>query len=186
MNRLVIVPNPQLEAAGVALKATLSTLVSEVNANNMIQLMGLLAHRTLSRVAAEADGTELILWARDGRDFTVAWTSAVTGDKLEGHARAANEEGLIARVYESHRSTSEATPHMQTADWTNLERIRGTVSSMAASPVIAFETCIGVLCRVRYLGTDASEISPPAEGAGVLSRLIEDRLIRLSLGLEST
>lgn len=186
MNRLVIVPNPQLEAAGQTLKVHLATLALEIDANNLVHLMGQLSLRVLPRIAAEAEGTELLLWARDGRDLTIIWNSRVSGDRLEGHARASASEGLVARVLESHRSAADSVPDLQTSEWTNLERIRGPVESMAASPVIVFERCVGVLCRVRYIGSNATEVSPPAEGAAILSKLVEDRLIRLTLGLESS
>lgn len=186
MNRLVIVPDTRLEAAGLELKPRLAALTAEINADNIVQLMGPLSVRLLARTAADSPSAELLLWVREGKDYAVAWSSAAEGDALIGKARAATTEGLVARVFESHRSVSQSSDNLQAAEWTNLDRLRGTaVSTMAASPVILFESCAAILSRVLYTGSATGEIPPPSEHAVLLSRLIEDRLIRLSLGLES-
>ncbi|MBX3739857.1 MAG: hypothetical protein KF712_02610 [Akkermansiaceae bacterium] len=183
MNRLVIVPDPALEAAGALLSAKLSAITQEISADHLPQFLGTHALRCLDWAAAEAPAAELILWGTDGNSHAVAWNS--TGNLAR--AQADGSEGLIARVAGSQRSATEAAYDLQAAEWTNLERLRGaSISAMAASPIILFGTTAAVLSRVFY-GQDESQAlpAPPADTASLLGRLIEDRLIRTTLGVES-
>ena len=189
MNRLVIVPDAALESAGLSLKSRLAGIAGEIDATNISQFMGPHALRCLTWAVARNPGFEILLWAREQNGYTVAWASGVPREEVEGRARADQMEGMIARIFESHRSESESAHELQAADWTNLERLRGAaIDAMAASPVILFESCVAVLSRVRYRGIAENETTAmaPAESASLLARLIEDRLIRVTLGLESS
>ncbi len=182
MNRLVIVPDPVLEAAGAQLTTKLAAIVPEIGADHLPQFLGTHALRCLAW-AAESPAAELILWGTDGTAHAVGWSS--TGNPAR--AQADGGEGLIARVAASQRSATEGAYDLQAAEWTNLERLRGAaISSMAASPVILFGITVAVLSRVFY-GTDepAPLPTPPADTASLLGRLLEDRLIRSTLGMES-
>lgn len=189
MNRLVIVPDATLEAAGLALKLRLAAIAGEIDATNIPPFMGPHALRCLTWAAAENTDSEILLWAREKNGYAVAWASGTPREDVEGRGRADQMEGMIARIFETHRSESEGAHDLQAADWTNLERLRGaTIDAMAASPVILFESCVAVLSRVRYRGKTANEstATAPAESASLLARLIEDRLIRVTLGMESS
>ncbi|WAC17817.1 hypothetical protein OVA24_11240 [Luteolibacter sp. SL250] len=184
MNRLVIVPDPALEAAGALLTTKLSVMIAEISADHLPQFLGTHALRCLAWASAEAPGAELILWGMGGTGHVVGWSSS--GDSAR--AQADGGEGLVARVAASQRSATEGAYDLQAAEWTNLERLRGvTISAMAASPVIVFGTTAAVLSRVFY-GKDEPVPSPaaPADTASLLGRLIEDRLIRSTLGMESS
>jgi hypothetical protein len=184
MNRLVIVPDPALEAAGSLLSAKLSAIIQEISADHLPQFLGTHALRCLDWAAAEIPKAELILWGADGSGHAVAWSSMGSAARAQADGR----EGLIARVAGSRRSASEAAYDLQAAEWTNLERLRGSsISAMAASPVILFGTTAAVLSRVIYRRDETQPLpTPPADTASLLGRLIEDRLLRTTLGLEST
>lgn len=187
MNRLVIVPDPMMETAGLALRPRLVALASELDANNILHAMGPLAVRLLEKISAEWPDFDLLLFAPEGTDHALAWISSSDADALIGKVRASSDEGLVARASESQRSYSVLAPDVHADEWTNLERLRGqTIVAFTASPVVVFETTVAVLCRVRHHGSGEFDRVPPAETAPALARLIEDRLIRLSLGLEST
>jgi len=180
MNRLVIVPDPALEAAGTHLTAKLSAITPEITADHLPQFLGTQALRCLGWAVAEFPAAELILWGADGPGHAVAWSS----DNHPERAQADGDEGLIARVAGSQRSAAEVAYDLQAAEWTNLERLRGaTISAMGASPVILFGTTVAVLSRVFF--GNAGPAAPPADAASLLGRLIEDRLIRATLGMES-
>ena len=189
MNRLVIVPDAALEAAGLALKSRLAAIAGEIDATNIQPFMGPHALRCLTWAAEKNADSEILLWAREKNGYAVAWASGTPREDVEGRGRADEMEGMIARVFESHHSESERAHDLQAADWTNLERLRGaTIDAMAASPVILFESCVAVLSRVRYRAKTENETTAaaPAESASLLARLIEDRLIRATLGMESS
>lgn len=183
MNRLVIVPDPALEAAGAQLSTRLAAIVPEISADHLAQFLGTHALRCLAWAAAESPTAELILWGTDGTAHAVGWSS--TGDPAR--AQADGGEGLIARVAASQRSATEGAYDLQAAEWTNLERLRGaTISAMAASPVILFGITTAVLSRVFYGRDEPAPLpTPPADTASLLGRLLEDSLIRSTLGMES-
>lgn len=183
MNRLVIIPDEAHEALGSALKPRLAGIAREINAHNLANVMGSHALRSFHS-SAEDPQTELLLWAADGKDFVVALSTRFPKEEIEARARADAHEGMIARVMTSGRSETAAADDLEASDWTNLESLRGLrIGSMASSPVFLFENRTLVLSRVCY-GREPAET--PAEQASLIGRLIEDRLIRATLGLEST
>ncbi|MBC8126886.1 MAG: hypothetical protein H8M99_07050 [Gloeobacteraceae cyanobacterium ES-bin-144] len=186
MNRLVIIPNEAHEALGFSLKARLASIAREINAHNLAQVMGSHALRSFNSLEEDQEN-ELLLWAIEGKDYVVALASRQPKDEIEGRARADAEEGMIARVICSGRSEITSANDLEAADWTNLETLRGKrIEEMASSPVFLFENCMLVLSRVRYGGKESRNLSTPAELASLLGRLIEDRLIRATLGIEAT
>lgn len=185
MNRLVIIPDEAYEALGFSLKARLVGIAREVNAHNLAHVMGSHALRSFNS-AAEVQESDLLLWAPDGKDFVVALATRLPKEEIEGRARADAQEGMIARVMGSGRSETGTSDDLEAADWTNLESLRGMkIEAMAASPVFLYENCTLVLSRVRYGGKYTDKLNAPSELASLLGRLIEDRLIRASLGIES-
>jgi hypothetical protein len=185
MNRLVIIPDNACEALGNSLKARLAGIAREINAHNLAQVMGGHALRGFHSAAEDVD-SELLLWAAEGKDFVVALTTRLPKEAIEGCARADAQDGMIARVMGSGRSESAIAEDLEAADWTNLEALRGSkIEAMAASPVFLFENCVLVLSRIRYQKAPLAPLRAPAELASLLGRLIEDRLIRATLGIES-
>lgn len=187
MNRLVIIPDKAHETLGATLKPRLSAIVHEINASNLAQVMGDHSMRYfISEGAREI--SELLLWVGDGNGYAVGLSSRAPKGEVEGRGRAAASEGMIACVMASGRSESEKAFDLQASDWTNLESLRGLgIREMASTPVFLFESCTFVLSRVLYIGADMddSALLPPAEMASTLGRLIEDRLIRATLGIEA-
>lgn len=185
MNRLVIIPDEAHEALGTALRPRLAGIAREINAHNLVQVMGSHALRSFNASAGD-EQTDLLLWAGDGKGWVVALATRMPREEIEGRARADADEGMVARVMSSGRSEVEAAGDLEAADWTNLESLRGMrIEAMASSPVFLFDNCALVLSRVCYGSGESAEISTPAETASLLGRLIEDRLIRATLGLES-
>jgi hypothetical protein len=185
MNRLVIIPDDAHEALGLSLKTRLVSIAREINAHNLAQVMGSHALRSFASAADDVN-SELVLWAAGGKDFVVALTTRLPKEQIENCARADAHEGMIARVIGSGRSESATAADLEAADWTNLETLRGIkIESMASSPLFLFENCTLVLSRISYEKTLSSPLRAPAELAALLGRLIEDRLIRATLGIES-
>ncbi len=173
------------------MRPRLSGIVRELNADNLVQAMGEHTQRYLAHVSEGYAGEEFLLWARQGNGFAVAWASGSERTDVEGRARADAEEGMIARIFATGRAESESASELQAADWTNLERLRGaTIEEMSASPVFVFESCTAVFSRISYRNRSRSPSAaqtarPLADRSFLIGRLIEDRLIRAILGLES-
>jgi len=181
MNRLVIVPDEKHESLGAELKPKLAAIAREITANNLPQLMGERTLALLESIAAR-ETCELLLWGREGNGYAVAWAGKACEADLRGKARADAGEGMVARVFESGRSETEVAEFLEISEWSNLAQLLGkSLSSMSASPVQVFDGCAVAVTRVNY---GAGETPPPSETASLLSRLIEDRLIRMSIGLE--
>lgn len=186
MNRLVIIPDEAHEALGSSLKPRLAGIAREITAHNLAHIMGSHALRCFNS-SAEDQESELLLWAAEGKGFVVALATRPPREEIEGRARADAHEGMIARVMTSGRAEVATASDLEASDWTNLESLRGMrIEAMASSPVFLFENHALVLSRVRYGGGESAKPSTPAETASLLGRLIEDRLIRATLGLEST
>jgi len=189
MDRLVIVPDEKLEPLVLSLKARLSAIVGEVRAENIADVIGE-DTRLLPTLAQGGAGQELLLWARSARAFLAAWTSRPF-DAIAGVATADLDVGLISQVFASGKSVLQAGAEVQANQWTNLEETRGQViDGMAASPVFIFGKCAAALALAAYRGEGNSSavthegLARLAEAASVVGRLLEDRLLRATLGFE--
>jgi hypothetical protein len=182
MSRLVIVPQESHEAMGAELLPRLAAIAREVNADNIAGIIGAQGVSLLESSAARTDGT-LLLWAGNGDGYAVAWQG---GDKdLVERARADSGEGLIARVFGGGRSETAAAEELELSEWSNLPALfPGSIAALAASPVHVFGNCIAALSIISS-SSSVDRLPPPSETAPLLARLIEDRLIRMSIGLES-
>ena len=191
MERFVIVPDEKLEPLMLLLKAKLPNIAAEIRAEHLADLIDRVARRVL-RGAAERPGVdEIVVWGVSGNGFLAAWSSLAPETEVVGVVTASAEEGLIARVFASSRSEAQAAPGLGAAHWTNLEQRRGRmIAGMAATPLLLFGKPVAVLSLVTYDKEGAAEPGsfpgtvPATEAAGLLVRLIEDRLVRSSLGLE--
>lgn len=183
MSRLVIVPEESHEALGAQLLPRLTVIAREADVHNITGLMGAHGITLLDGTAARTDGT-LLLWARQGdAAYGVAWQGG--GKDLVERAHADAGEGLIARVFGGGRSESSAAEDLELSEWSNLPALfPGHIGHMAASPVHVFGSCAAALCIIAGPTPD-SRLQAPSETASLLARLIEDRLIRMSIGLES-
>ena len=183
MSRLVIVPEDSHEALGAQLLPRLAVIAREADVQNITGLIGAHGITLLDAAAARTGGT-LLLWARNGdAAYGVAWQGG--GKDLVERAHADAGEGLIARVFGSGRSESAAADGLELSEWSNLPALfSGHIDLMAASPVPVFGSCIAALCIISGPLPDG-RLQAPSETASLLARLIEDRLIRMSIGLES-
>ncbi len=190
MDRLVIVPDETFEPLVLSLKARLSALTSEIRAENIVALIG--DHTRLLPTIARVDaGQELVLWAPSARAFLAAWTSRMRTEEITGTDTADLSEGLVSQVFASADSALQTGVEMQANAWTNLHETRGErIDGMAGSAVFIFGKCAAVLALVAYrTNRDApplirENLARVAEAASLLGRLLEDRLIRASLGIE--
>lgn len=180
MSRLVIVPDERHEALGAELLPRLASIAREADAENIVRIIGAQGISLLESTAARTDGM-LVLWARSGDGLAVAW-----GWKdASGQAQADAGEGLIARVFGSGRSESAAADELELSEWSNIPALLSSeVFAMAVSPVHVFGNCVAALCTIRF-SPEETQLPPPSETASLLARLIEDRLIRMSIGIES-
>ncbi len=175
MSRLVIIPHESHEALGAELLPRLTVIAREADAGNIMGIIGAQGISLLESAAARAEGT-LLLWAKQGDSYLVAWS----GTDLTGRVHADAGEGLIARVFGGGRSESAAADDLELSEWSNLPALfPGHITAMAASPVHVFGNCVAALCVI------CGGLQPPKETAPLLARLIEDRLIRMSIGLET-
>jgi hypothetical protein len=189
---LVIVPSEMMEALLLPLRAQLAALAGGLTAGNIATAMGALAPGLLERLRDGTPEREVIVWARSEPSYLAAWTSREPEAEVVQSASAAGGEGLVSEVFESRRTTVRAEPELRAGDWTNLAERRGlTVTRMAASPVVVFDRCAAVVTIIHYrtdaggAEPNAGETSELAMTAGIVSRLLEDRLLRAVLGLEA-
>ena len=187
MERFVIVPDEKLEPLVLLLKAKLPNIAAEIRAEHLADLIDSVARRALRDAARPASIDEILIWGLSGNGFLAAWSSLVPENEVVGTATAAAEEGLIARVFASSRSDAQAAPGLAAGNWTNLEQRRGRmIASMAATPLLLFGKPVAVLSLVTYQKDEPQSLpgtSAATEAAVLLVRLIEDRLLRSSLGL---
>ncbi len=193
MDRLVIDPDEKIVPLTLMLKATLPAIAAELTAENFDDLIGGIAQNMLLRAVERCGADELLIWARSGNGLLVAWSSLEPVGEVVRAVTSDRDEGLIARVFASSRSENGSPPELSAGAWTNLEERRGrTVAGITASPVILFEISVAVLALVTYRndGEGSSgqvvETANAAEAAGLLALLIEDRLLRASIGLAIT
>ncbi len=184
MSRIVIVPDESHETLCAALKPRLANISREIDANNLANLFSAQTSAWLETSALNSPGAFLV-WAREGNGYAVAWTEEGIATELKGRARADAGEGLVARIFESGRSASLTADELDASEWTNLESLLGqNIFSMSASPVAVFGSCAAAVTLVAFTEYE-TPMQPPAEAAALLARLIEDRLLRMSLGLET-
>lgn len=183
MNRLVIVPEEKYEALAEELKPRLSGIAKEVDANNLSQVMSAQTVALLE-VFAKNTGGRVLVWAREGKGYALGWISDDTEPTLRGRVRADAGEGMIAMVFESGRSVSEVAANLELGEWSNLgELVDRPVAEMATSPVDVFGETVAVISVVSE-EEDELVLRAPAEVSSLVARLIEDRLIRMTLGFE--
>lgn len=181
MNRLVIVPEESHEALGAELRPRLAAIAREIRADNLTQVIGPQGIGLLGNFSSEC----LQLWAEDGNGFGIAWENVSRDVPLAGRARADAGEGMIARVFNSGRSETSSAEDLELAEWSNLPQLLpAPVAEMAASPVHVFGKCVAAVSLIREAPGDAP-LLPPSDAASLLSLLIGDRLIRMSIGLDS-
>lgn len=192
MERLVIVPDEKLEPLAISLRARLPAIADEARAENLASLMGERSRRFLLGIVDTGEQQELLLWGRSERGYVVVWTSLRPESEVVGTVTADQASGFISRIFASGRSDVESGEDLQAATWTNLEEKRGRLlHSMAASPVILFGKCAAAVALAQYQvegdvkTLDQSDAVRVAEAASLLARLLEDRLLRAALGIES-
>lgn len=182
MNRLIIVPEESHETMAAELRPRLAAIAREIRAENLTQVLGAQAAGLLGDFAAG----DMQVWAEDASGYSVAWENIARDVPLAGRGKADGGEGMIARVFNSGRSESAAAGDLELAEWSNLPQLLPTpVAGMSASPVHVFGKCVAVVSLIRK-EPGGSRLLPPAGFASLLSLLIGDRLLRMSLGLESS
>lgn len=186
MNRLVIIPDETHEALGAELKPRLAAIAREIAADNLSHLLSPQTTAWLESISSTAPG-ELLVWAPEGKSYAVAWTPKTQETELRSRARADAGAGMIAQVFQSNRSATATTAdELEAAEWSNLEAILGArIAAMATSPVLIFGHCALAISIVQIGKSAEIPLLPPAENAALLARLVEDRLLRMALGLET-
>lgn len=192
MNRLIIIPDEEIEAMGPSLLNSLARVADQIRAGNLVDFLGEVEIGVLAPVENGSQVHELLLWGLEDRGYGVAWTSLAPAEEVVSAASATATDGLVNEVFALGHSAVRSSGDLQAANWTNLERRRGRViDSMAASPVLIMGKCIAVLTLAQYdLGVAQRSLTrEDAAGltaqAALLGRLLEDRLIRALLGLKS-
>jgi hypothetical protein len=190
MERLVIVPDEQVDR--FALQARLRAIAGEVKAENLAYLMGEQSARVLLNGMHATEKQEVLVWGRSDRSFLVSWTSLTPLEEVAGVLASDHEEGLVSQVFESGQTVVQNADELRGATWTNLTEIRGrAIGSMAGAPVSLFGRPTAVLTLVGYREGDApgylsfEDAARLTRVASLLARLLEDRLIRAALGLET-
>ena len=193
--RLVIVPDETLEPLTLALRTKLTGIAAALTAENVGAALGEQGLRMLDRLANRRPECEVILWGISARSYLAAWTSREPEDEVTLVVSADMELGLVARVGQAlhaRHTVLHSGPELRAADWTNLEARRGrSLAWMAASAIITFERCVAVVSVHEYrgdhvAGPGADEKTALTEVADLAGRLIEDCLIRATLGLETS
>jgi len=194
MSALVIVPDETLNPLALLLKARISAIAAVLGATQLAEVCGNLGQRVVKRLLQPAPEQEILLWGRvESGGFTVAWSSLTPEDEVVQIATAAADFGMISEVFASGRATILSTPELQSDSWSNLEQRRGrALTGMAAAPVFLFSECPAVLSVATYHSNTSPAHSPReslaalSDAAMVLSRLMEDFMIRACVGFEAS
>jgi hypothetical protein len=192
MNRLVIVPDEKFEPLVLDLKTRMVALAKELRSEHLTELVGVEAVHLLRDAALSEKHCEVLVWGRSERAYIAAWTSSVQNTQQTfGEVTADGSRGLLHQVFESNRADSKSAEELNASVWTNLEAKRGRIiGSMVAHPIVLFRRCVAVLTVVRYVEPGVSahlryeDAVQAAAASSLLMRLLEDQLIRSSLGLD--
>lgn len=191
MSKLIIVPDQKYEELTLDLKRQLASLAKELRSEHLADLIGA-DGAFLVKPDPNGDSKEIEIWGKSPAGFVVVWTSKGKDDPVVGAVTAEPGRGLINQVFESGRAEVKADDFLNAPDWTNLEKQRGAkLHRMAAHPITIFRRCVAVLSLSEFQDARATEsdgqvgMRTAGASASLLSRLMEDRLIRSCLGFDS-
>jgi hypothetical protein len=190
MNRLLIIPDEKFEPLALDLKTRLLTIAKELRWEHLADLIGADGAFLLSTIHHTDDSREIQIWGKSPTGFVVVWTSKGKTDPAVGTVTAELGRGLVNQVFESERPEVKEGDFLNASDWTNFEKKRGNaLSRMAAHPISIFARCVAVLTLSQFgdspaaPSVDYGDAKTAGAAASLLTRLIEDRLIRSCLGL---
>lgn len=183
---LNVVPTPDHEASGITLRPRLSGIAGEVTARNLPELIGPSCVAALDAFAARSSSI-WILWAHIDDQFGIAWLSDASLSHAASQIRADGDRGIIADTAASGMPADEDAQELDLSSFSNLEAVAHVQAAhLHARAVAAHEANVAVLTAITVSGDDVADFLPDAlgDGAALISRLIEDSILRLALGID--
>lgn len=183
MKRLVILPDEKLEAVAAGLQLRLASIVREISAENLPDLIDPVSAEILAAVGKPLQVAPM-LWACSGSHYSLVWMPD-SPQELVLRATADLQDGLVAMVFKSERSAFAREPDLNVDRWTNLSRLKSqSLEAMAGVPVRLAGRVVGVL-TLSGSSVDEGQVGPLSLAAEVFAKLAEARMLRDCLGLEN-
>ena len=195
--RFTVLPEERFAALRPAVEVRLREAARETCAAGFDdvfdQAMRYLLVDAFTRVGAH-EGTVWLLDAQ-GESLVPRFNSGPHAEKFVGHFRQNLRSGMISMVVAMEQPICENDVHKNAQqDPTLDQKLELQTCAMLAVPFLFVGELRGVVSCVQLRRTDSAEVDPPGFRAehlqalqlkiGILSRLIEARLLALCLGLE--
>jgi len=196
--RTNICPDPRFADMKADLMDRLARVAASVQPENFASLMDPLMQDTLQRGFVEAGAHEGTVWLldRSGEFLLPAYNTGPNAERFVGRFKQPLNAGLICMVFASEQPFVESEVHKNCHQSRLLDKTLGVQTyALVAVPFYYLGACRGVVSCVQLKNSAHSETDPAGftstalkavhGAATTLSRLLELRLISLTLGLAS-
>jgi hypothetical protein len=184
MERLIIVPDEKEGPTSRLLAAKAAQIAGQITAQNLASVIGEIGLHLGVKQKAHSDA-EIVLWGRADENFLAVWTSHLPVSEVVEVATCQGSSGLVAEVFATETSRSQAEPILQATVWTNLGDRRGRqITAMRGVPLSVFGHGVGVLTWVGYGEAEATAEDEISKLAVVFSRFSELKILKMLLAME--
>ncbi|HEV1993444.1 MAG TPA: GAF domain-containing protein [Candidatus Acidoferrum sp.] len=195
-SRLTLLPDERLAPALPALQECLSSAGDSIAAENLASMLDETMKRVIHLAFQQAGADEGTVWLLDESKEALipAYNTGPNADQFVGHFRQPLSAGLVSMVFGNEKPFTENEVPKNAKQDKRLDTILKTQTlAMIIVPLYFLDACRGVISCVK-LGVpgakarDAQGFSDSAQGlmvhgATLLGRLIDLRVLRISLGL---
>jgi hypothetical protein len=195
--RLTLLPDRRLSVHASVLAERLKSIAEGITADNFASLLDGTMRYLLQAAFDNAEADEGSVWLVNESlaALVLAYNTGPNSDKLVGRFRQPLTAGHISMVFANEQSFIENEVYKTAAHDKSLDRLLEVqTNAMIAVPFYFFEACRGVVSCVQLIGSsygnpngrrfDNSDERAIRNAAVALGRLLEHRIMRVTLGLE--
>jgi hypothetical protein len=197
--RWTIVPDPRFVELQGSLQERIAAVAKSIQPENFASLLDPLARDVLARGFADAGAHEGTVWLPDaeGKHLVPAYNTGPDAEKMVGKFRQPLNAGLICMVFASEQGIVENDVHKNARQSKLLdEKLQVQTYALIAAPFHLLKACRGVISCVQLkrppvgrgvpaeplTGFDFADLTTIQRTAGLLSQLIELRLLGSAIG----
>jgi hypothetical protein len=193
--RWSMVPDPRFVELQGSLQERLGTIAKSIQPENFGSLLDPLARDVLARGFADAGAHEGTIWLpdADGTHLVPAYNSGPDAEKMVGKFRQPLNAGLICMVFASEQAIVENDVYKNSRQSKLLDQtLQVQTYALIAAPFHLLKACRGVISCVQLkraqtpaeelTGFDFADLTTIQRTAGLLSQLIELRLLGSAIG----
>jgi hypothetical protein len=196
--RWTIVPDPRFVELQGSLQERIAAVAKSIQPENFASLLDPLARDVLTRGFAEAGAHEGTVWLPDaaGKHLVPAYNTGPDAEKMVNKFRQPLNAGLICMVFASEQGIVENDVYKNARQSKLLdEKLQVQTYALIAAPFHLLKACRGVISCVQLKrregavppapelsGFDFADLTTIQRTAGLLSQLIELRLLGSAIG----